>query len=52
VKAMQDISRKIFNEKTLINVEKDIVKVAEVFRLTNMEEMKTAEKKYFPPPKK
>jgi len=48
VTAMQKVSRQIFEDKTIRNVEGGIASVAEVFRLQDMDEYKEAEKKYLP----
>jgi len=48
IRAMQKVSKQIFEEQTLINVEDRIVKVSEVFRLQGADELKDAEKKYLP----
>ncbi|MBE7438132.1 MAG: phosphoenolpyruvate mutase [Spirochaetales bacterium] len=48
LKAMQDTARQIFQEKTLINVEDNIVSVAEVFRIQGEDELAEAEKLYLP----
>jgi len=50
VKAMQETSKRIFEDHSLINVEKSgfVVPVNEVFRLQNMAELKEADKKYLP----
>jgi phosphoenolpyruvate phosphomutase len=48
VAAMQNVSKQIFTDRSLINVEKNIVPVNEVFRLQNVDELKLAEKKYLP----
>ncbi|MFH1644755.1 MAG: phosphoenolpyruvate mutase [bacterium] len=48
IRAMQKISKQIYDEKTLINVEDNIVSVSEVFRLQGADELKDAEKKYLP----
>ena len=47
IKAMQDVSRQIFGEETLINIEDKIVSVKEIFRLQNDQELVEAEKRYF-----
>lgn len=47
IKAMQETSKQIFNDQSLINVEDKIVPVREVFRLQNDDELALAEKKYF-----
>jgi phosphoenolpyruvate phosphomutase len=46
VTAMQNITKQIFEEQTLINVEDKIVSVAELFRLQNDKELEAAEKLY------
>lgn len=48
IKAMQETSKQIYEECALMNVEKSIVPVSEVFRLQNVEEFKNTEKKYLP----
>ncbi len=48
VQAMQETSKKIFEDQSLVNVEKKIVSVKEVFRLQNDKELSQAEKKYLP----
>jgi phosphoenolpyruvate phosphomutase len=48
VKNMQETSKKIFTEQSLIHVEDNIVSVSELFRLQNADELKEAEKKYLP----
>ncbi|WHY75310.1 phosphoenolpyruvate mutase [Neobacillus sp. WH10] len=48
VKAMQIISKQIFQEESLIRVENQIVSVEEIFRLQNAEELQRSEKKYLP----
>ena len=48
VKAMQNVSKKIFQEESLVNVEPEIVSVKEIFRLQNDQELVEAEKKYLP----
>ncbi|KAF0852623.1 mitochondrial phosphoenolpyruvate phosphomutase [Andalucia godoyi] len=48
VKAMQDISNKIFKDQNLLDVEGRVATVKEVFRLQGMDELKTAEGKYLP----
>jgi len=45
---MQKTSRQIFNDQSLVNVEDKIVSVSEVFRLQGADELREAEKKYFP----
>ena len=48
VQAMQNVTKRIFSEKSLINVEGKMASVAEVFRLQGADELKEAEKKYLP----
>lgn len=48
VTAMQATSKQIFNDQSLVNVEKNIVSVSEVFRLQAMDEMKKLEDLYLP----
>ncbi len=48
ISAMQTISRKIFNEESLIHAEGSIAPIKEVFRIQGAEELKEAEKKYLP----
>jgi phosphoenolpyruvate phosphomutase len=46
VTAMQAVTKQIFEEQTLINIEDKIVPVAELFRLQNDKELEAAEKLY------
>jgi len=48
VKAMQDTSKRIFQDQSLVNIEKQVATVNEVFRLQNMQELKEADAKYLP----
>jgi phosphoenolpyruvate phosphomutase len=48
VSAMQKTSRQIFEEQSLINIEKNVASVNEVFRLQGEDELRIAEKKYLP----
>jgi phosphoenolpyruvate phosphomutase len=48
VRVMQDTSKKIYKEQSLIHVEDNIVSVSEIFRLQDADELKEAEKKYLP----
>ena len=48
IKAMQLTASKIYNDKSLTSVEKEIVPVKEIFRLQNADELKNAEKVYLP----
>jgi len=46
ITAMQKISKQIFDEQSLLNVEHNISSVKEVFRLQNEEELQNADKRY------
>lgn len=46
VTAMQQVTKTIFEEQSLMNVEDKIVSVAELFRLQNDKELEAAEKRY------
>ena len=48
IKSMQITAEKIYKERTLVNVEEEIVPVKEIFRLQDAEELKKAEKIYLP----
>jgi phosphoenolpyruvate phosphomutase len=48
ISAMQKISSQIFKDESLINVEKNIATVNEIFRLQNVQELEEAEDKYLP----
>jgi phosphoenolpyruvate phosphomutase len=48
ISAMQQVSRTVFQERSLRNVEDRIVSVNEVFRLQNAEELIAAEERYLP----
>ena len=48
VAAMQETTRQIHMDESLVNVERRVVSVAEIFRLQGEEELKEAEKKYLP----
>lgn len=48
ITAMQQTSNKIFNDKSLINIEGKVASLREVFRLQGAEELAEAEKKYLP----
>jgi len=47
-KSMQDTAARIFKDRSLMNVEKEIVPVKELFRIHNADELKEAEKRYLP----
>lgn len=46
--AMQQTSKQIFEEKSLIHVEKNVATLDDIFRLQHADELKEAEKKYLP----
>jgi len=46
--AMKDISKKIHEQQSLIQIEKTIPSVDEVFRLQGEEELRLAEDKFLP----
>lgn len=48
IKHIQDTSRRIYEDESLINVEGNVVDVSEIFRLQGADELKDAEKKYLP----
>ena len=48
VQAMQQTSQQIFKDNSLINIEKSVAPVNEIFRLQNEKELSSAEKKYLP----
>lgn len=48
VAAMQEVTKTIFNERSLISVEEKVVSVKEIFRLQNDAELEEAEKLYMP----
>ena len=48
IRAMRQTAEQIFNERSLVSVEKEIVTVKEIFRLQNADELKAAEKIYLP----
>ncbi|KAL6052352.1 phosphoenolpyruvate mutase [Balamuthia mandrillaris] len=48
ITAMQQTSKRIFEEQSLVNVEPNIASVKEVFRLQNNGELQAAEEKYLP----
>ena len=48
ITALQQTSRQIFSDESLVNVERRIASVSEIFRLQGAEELKEAEKKYLP----
>ncbi|MUT68018.1 phosphoenolpyruvate mutase [Paenibacillus sp. NEAU-GSW1] len=48
IDAMQKITKRIYEDETLLHVERGIASVDEVFRLQNADELQQAEQKYFP----
>jgi phosphoenolpyruvate phosphomutase len=48
IAAMQDVSRTIFNERSLLSVEDKIAPMKEVFRLQRADELAAAEERYLP----
>ena len=48
VSAMQKVTKQIYSDKSLVNIEKNVVSVKEVFRLQNDKELSQAEKIYLP----
>ncbi|MDQ4077226.1 MAG: phosphoenolpyruvate mutase [Chloroflexota bacterium] len=48
VKAMQETAARIFADRSLQAIEREIVPVKEIFRLQNAAELKEAEKRYLP----
>jgi len=48
VTAMQKVCRQIHDDQSLLNVEKSVATVNEVFRLQGEDELRVAEKKYLP----
>lgn len=51
IEAMKQISRRIYQEESLVHIEKDVATLEEVFRLQGAEELEAAEQQYLPPPK-
>jgi phosphoenolpyruvate phosphomutase len=49
VNAIQTISRQIFRDQSLVNVEDRIAPLGEIFRLQRVDELQEAEQKYLPP---
>ena len=48
ITSMKKVSKQILEDQSLINIENNIVPVAEVFRLQGAQELKEAEKRYLP----
>lgn len=48
IQAMEEVTRRIYNDKSLINIENTIAPVNEIFRLQRDHEMEEEEKKYLP----
>lgn len=47
--AMQNTAATIYQEQTLVPIDREIVTVKEIFRLQNADELKEAERRYLPP---
>lgn len=50
IAAMEQVSRSIYREESLAQIEKDVVPLDEVFRLQGAEELEAAERQYLPAP--
>ena len=48
ITAMQQTAARLYEEKTLLSIEKEVATVKEIFRLQNDEELREAEKQYLP----
>jgi len=48
IKAMEQVTQKIFNERSLMSVEGTVATVSHIFELQGADELKEAEKKYLP----
>ncbi|MFC7687581.1 phosphoenolpyruvate mutase [Ureibacillus sp. GCM10028918] len=48
IKAVQETTKQIYQEVSLLNVEKEVAPLDEVFRLQGADELKVAEKRYLP----
>uniref|UniRef100_T1J6D2 phosphoenolpyruvate mutase n=1 Tax=Strigamia maritima TaxID=126957 RepID=T1J6D2_STRMM len=48
INAIKDTSAEIFKKQSLIDIEKKVAPVKEIFRLQREDELQSAEKKYFP----
>jgi len=48
IASMQDMAKRICEEKSVANIEREIVPVKEIFRLQNVAELKEAERRYLP----
>ncbi len=48
ITAMQQTAARLYEEKSLIGVEKEVASVKEIFRLQNDDELREAEKRYLP----
>jgi phosphoenolpyruvate phosphomutase len=48
VEAMQETTRQIFRDESLVNIERRVASVAEIFRLQGEDELREAEKRYLP----
>ncbi|WP_042471105.1 phosphoenolpyruvate mutase [Bacillus ndiopicus] len=48
IKAMEQVTQKIYEDQSLINIEGNITSVSHIFELQGADELKEAEKKYLP----
>jgi len=48
IAAMQDVCQKLYQQESLVHIEKTVAAVNEVFRLQGEEELRTAEERYLP----
>ncbi|MET3544871.1 phosphoenolpyruvate phosphomutase [Paenibacillus favisporus] len=48
IQAMKQISRRIYQDESLVQIEKDVATLEEVFRLQGAEELEAAEQRYLP----
>lgn len=48
IDAIQKISKQIFQDESLVNVEGSVASIEEIFRLQRVDELQEAEKKYLP----
>ena len=52
IKTMQETAKIIHDERTLVNIENEIVSISEIFRIQNSKEYEHAEERYLPKIKK
>lgn len=48
IEAMKQVSRRIYQDESLVHIEKDVATLEEVFRLQGAEELEAAEQQYLP----